>query len=231
MLTIQNLQAAYGSHLVLDQLEATFQPGKVHGILGLNGSGKTTLFNTLYGFLPPTDGNVLFDNQPLQPNHIAYLETNNYFYPWLRGREYLQLLAQGNPSFNIDHWNSLFDLPLDGLIENYSTGMKKKLAFLGTLTFNRPILILDEPFNGVDVESSEKIELVLQRLKQLEKTILLSSHIIHSLTEICDSIFLLRQKRFSQVFQPDEFDSLTRTFKQSISQQTKATLDQLLPDV
>lgn len=228
MLKIKNLQVAYSDHLVLKNLEATFAPGLIHGILGLNGSGKTTFFNSLYGFIPMRSGELTLNGKAVSNEDMAYLETHNYFYPWLRGREYLELLAQGKRAFDINQWNSLFDLPLDGLVENYSTGMKKKLAFLGLLTFDRPILILDEPFNGVDVESSEKMDLILQRLKKQNKIILLSSHILSSLTHLCDDISVLNNGVVEKTIQPKDYPNLKSTFKDNISGKIQEALDQLI---
>jgi ABC-2 type transport system ATP-binding protein len=228
MLHIKNLQVSYGTHLVLNQLEASFSPGAIHGILGLNGSGKTTFFNTLYGFLPAQSGTITLYDKPISSTDMVYLETHNYFYPWLRGREYLELLAQGKPDFDINQWNNIFELPLDGLIENYSTGMKKKLAFLGILAFNRPVLILDEPFNGVDLESAEKMDLIVQRLKKLDKIILLSSHILSSLTHLCDDIFVLNKGIFEKIVYPEAYADLKSSFTENISGQIQNSLDQLL---
>jgi ABC-2 type transport system ATP-binding protein len=228
MLHIKNLQVSYGTQLVLNQLEASFAPGAIHGILGLNGSGKTTFFNTLYGFLPAQSGTITLYDKPISSTDMAYLETHNYFYPWLRGKEYLELLTQGKPDFDINQWNNIFELPLDGLVENYSTGMKKKLAFLGMLTFDRPVLILDEPFNGVDLESAEKMDLIVQRLKKRNKIILLSSHILSSLTHLCDDIFVLNKGVIEKIVYPDAYADLKSNFTENISGQIQSTLDQLL---
>ncbi|MFK7806649.1 MAG: ATP-binding cassette domain-containing protein [Saprospiraceae bacterium] len=228
MLKITNLQVAYDQHQVLKKLSASFTSGTVHGILGLNGSGKTTFFNSLYGFIPIQGGTLSLNDKDLTPEDMAYLETHNYFYPWLRGREYLELLTQNKKTFDVDQWNSLFDLPLDGLVENYSTGMKKKLAFLGILSFDRPILILDEPFNGVDVESTEKMDLIIQKLKKQNKIILLSSHILKSLTHLCDDIFVLNNGVIETIVPPKDFPNLESTFKEKISGKIQDTLDQLL---
>ncbi|HHS95372.1 MAG TPA: ABC transporter ATP-binding protein [Phaeodactylibacter sp.] len=229
MLSIKNLQVAYGSHLVLNDLDATFEQGEIHGILGMNGSGKTTFFNALYGMVPAQKRQMTFLSEALQPKHIAYLQTRNYFYPYLRGREYLELLSQGsNAAFSIDEWNKIFQLPLDQMIDQYSTGMKKKLAFLGMLTFDRPILILDEPFNGVDVESAEKIDIILRRLKKQNKTILISSHIINALTHLCDDVYILRNARFEKKIEAPDFQKLKENFKQDIHKQIEDSLDELL---
>ena len=92
------------------------------------------------------------------------------------------------------------------------------------------MLILDEPFNGVDVETSEKMDIIIQRLKQKNKIILLSSHIINSLTHLCDDIFLLNNGCIEKTFLPAEYTDLTTSFKEAISGQIKNTLDQLLPE-
>ncbi|MEM1320934.1 MAG: ATP-binding cassette domain-containing protein [Bacteroidota bacterium] len=228
MLRIENLLVAYGDNIVLKNLRIQFAEGEIHGVLGMNGTGKTTFFNTLYGFVPSQQGQCLYQDQPVQNRSIAYLETHNYFYPYMNGREYLRLLSLSNPDFAIDEWNLIFDLPLEVLVENYSTGMKKKLAFLGMLALDRPILILDEPFNGVDIESNEKIYQILKRIKGQGKIILLSSHIISSLTGICDRISYLSGGHFARTYLREEYAELELLIKELVRQQIDPTLDRLM---
>src|SRR5690606_16503530 len=135
----------------------------------------------------------------------GFLETEYFFYSYMKGREYLELLSAKNDHFDIEKWNGIFELPLHELIDTYSTGMKKKLAFLGVLALDRPVLILDEPFNGVDVESNEKLFQILLRLKNTGKIILLSSHILSSLTGICDKISCLEEGTFLKTYSQGEF--------------------------
>jgi ABC-2 type transport system ATP-binding protein len=104
--------------------------------------------------------------------------------------EYLKLFRTKNPAFDIGKWNEFFELPLNKLIETYSNGMKKKLALLGILALDREILMLDEPFNGLDLETVQKLKRLLPQLKS-SKTILITSHILESLLGICDSISYL----------------------------------------
>ena len=124
MVTIKDLAFSYGKKEVLRGVDLELPVGQIHGILGMNGAGKTTLFHLLYQRLVPTAGDCRWQHRALLPEHIAFQETEHYFYPYLKGREYLELLSQSNPDFSIDRWNDIFELPLDQLIDGYSTGMR-----------------------------------------------------------------------------------------------------------
>jgi ABC-2 type transport system ATP-binding protein len=197
MITINGLTVSYKKGFkVIDFLNLTMNAGAVYGIAGLNGAGKTTLFNAVFGLINKERGEVLLDGQPLTKRDAAYLPAENYFYSFITGREYLNLFDRSD----IDRWNSLFRLPLDTIIDEYSTGMKKKLALIAVLRQDKPFVMLDEPFNGLDIEAGEILKLLLLRLKEAGKTILLSSHIIESLTNVCDEIHYLEagKIRFSR---------------------------------
>ena len=101
-----------------------------------------------------------------------------------------------------------FRLPLDELVENYSTGMKKKLALLSVMKQDKPVFILDEPFNGLDIETNKVLELIITRLKQKNKTVFVSSHIIEPLLSTCDEIFLLENGHFVKSFEKKDFDKI-----------------------
>lgn len=227
MLTVSQLSFSYGEKKVLRDLDLSFEPGEIHGILGMNGAGKTTLFNVLYGFLSPEKGEVIAIGTAAQKHPIAYLETRNYFYPYLTGQEYLQLLSLGQADYSIQQWNQLFELPLDQIIDEYSTGMKKKLAFLGVLALDRPILMLDEPFNGVDVESNEKIYQILERIRAQGKLVILSSHIIGGLTRICDRISYLSQGVIRRTYTRSDFPELEEELREQVRQKIDITLGEL----
>jgi ABC-2 type transport system ATP-binding protein len=210
MLELSNWTVGYKDKTVLHQINQRFRQGEVHGILGQNGAGKSTLFNSLYGMLRPTSGKCLYNGQELLHDDIAYLQTQHSFYPFMKGGEYLQLLAQNEPNFDVQHWNQLFQLPLHQYISQYSTGMRKKLAFLGIAAQNKAILLLDEPFNGVDIESNEKIIQVLRHWRDQGRTLLLSSHILSTLTQSCTHISYLKEGRLVQTYIPDQYADLER---------------------
>src|SRR5665811_1144688 len=166
MISIENLKVNYGENTVLKSLNLVIPSASIHGLVGLNGSGKTTLLNSIYGIKEKQAGSISYGSAPIEKNKIAYLESVNYFYPYITGKEYLMMFRTQNVNFNIDNWNELFELPLDKLVEDYSTGMKKKLAFMGVICLNSEILILDEPLNGVDLETVQKIKSLLTKLKE-----------------------------------------------------------------
>src|SRR5699024_5541011 len=87
MLEIKNVNFSYGDKQVLDQVSINFTPAEIHGILGANGAGKTTLFHIIYGLLSPSSGTVLYRNESINASQIAYLETENTFYPYMKGQE------------------------------------------------------------------------------------------------------------------------------------------------
>ena len=229
MLAIQDFTVSHQKGVqVIENLSLTLLPGKIHGIVGLNGSGKTTFLKALYGSIPRVGGTISWKGSSVSQKHIAFLETHNFFYHKITGYEYLRLFQMKNPAFDIAQWNRLFDLPLNKLVDNYSTGMKKKLAFLGVLALDRPVLILDEPYNGVDVESYSKIQIILRKLAQQGKTILITSHIFESLVAICDQISLLKQKQIRQTFEKATFAQLEKEMFDLLNEQTTEVVNELL---
>jgi len=230
MLSIKNLTVSYQKDRILKTLNIEFQAGEIHGILGMNGAGKSTFFNSISGLKSIDAGECFYQNEWVNSDHIAFMQTHTYFYPYMKGIEYLQLIGQQNPSFDPYHWNQIFELPLNQLIENYSTGMKKKLVFMGVLAQDRPILILDEPFNGVDIESNEKIIQILEYLRKKGCLILLSSHIIHSLTDCCDKVSYLKNGTFARTYLKEDFNELQTLVKELVSQDVANVLDSLNKD-
>ena len=164
MIILKDVEMSYGNRQVINNLNLQISDKNIHGLVGLNGSGKTTLLNGVFGSKKVSSGVILYDNEPIRRRDIGYLETGNYFYSRITGMEYLQLFCINNPLFDIKSWNTLFDLPLNDFIEKYSTGMKKKLAFMGIVALDTPILILDEPFNGIDLETMQKFKLIIMAL-------------------------------------------------------------------
>ena len=215
MLEIKNLTKTYGNTVALENINLDFHPGKVYGIVGENGAGKTTLFKCIAG-LESYQGNISSTFHPIK-DHLGYLETNPIFMSYLTGWEYLKLLckAKNITTENFEEQN-LFDLPLLEYAENYSTGMKKKLALMGVLLRKNDIIILDEPFNGVDIQSNMLISEIISELKVLKKTILISSHIFSTLNESCDEIVLLSRGKVVKQVQKDNYAALEKSMKQTV---------------
>jgi ABC-2 type transport system ATP-binding protein len=212
MMHVEHLSKSYGAHIVLRDISLDFEKGKVYGIVGENGSGKTTLFKCMIG-IEPFYGHIRSDFVHLK-DHIGYLPTDPYFFSKITGREYLRLLANARSVVekDIDSKN-IFDLPLDQYASNYSTGMKKKLALTAILIQQNDIYILDEPYNGVDIHSNMIITEIIGRLRSLQKTIIISSHIFSTLKETCDQIHVLDQGQITRSVGVDDFDALESEMK------------------
>ena len=208
MLDIQDISVSYGDHQVLQGASLKVGPGSIHGVLGMNGAGKTTFFEAIFGRVPRRSSACTLEGRPLNQADMAYLETESFFYPMLTGREHLRLCAVSNPDFDINGWNMLFHLPLDQLADTYSSGMKQKLALMGALATGRKVLILDEPFNGIDLESSEVLYQVLSHLRRQGQYILLSSHIMETLTNTCDAISHLLNGQFIRTYSREEYPEM-----------------------
>lgn len=224
MIKIQSLTFSYGNHKVLDEISIDFEQNKVYGLVGLNGAGKTTFFNVLSTNIKASSGNVLFNDQAINYKNIAYLETVNYFYSRITGNEYLKIFRQTNPDFNLNIMQDFFQLPLDELIETYSTGMKKKLALLGVLKQNKKIFLLDEPFNGLDLETNKILELIITTLKEKEKTLFVSSHIIDPLLKVCDEILFLENGKFTKTFEKSNFNKIEEELFRKLKAEAKSII-------
>jgi ABC-2 type transport system ATP-binding protein len=192
MIKIKELSKLFGNKEVLKNLSMEFSTGNVYGIVGENGAGKTTLFRCIAG-LESYSGEIISDVMPLK-NHLGLLLTEPFFFSIMTGREYIRLLcnARGKTNVDIDSKN-IFDLPLEQYASTYSTGMKKKLAITAILLQENEYFILDEPFNGVDIQSNIILTEIILKLKELNKIVIISSHIFSTLSDTCDEIHLLRK--------------------------------------
>ncbi|MFC5271675.1 ATP-binding cassette domain-containing protein [Adhaeribacter terreus] len=228
MLEIKKLSVSFAGRPVLQDLDLTVAAGKVHGIIGLNGAGKSTFFNVLSSVVKPENGEIIFNGKPLKYTDIAYLETTNFFYPNLTGREYLNIFPKTNKDFDLIAFEQILQLQLDLLIETYSTGMKKKLALLAMLQQNKPVFVLDEPFNGLDLESNRTLEMIVELLRQKGKTVLISAHILEPLLHTCNQIHLLQNGRFVQTFGEAEFPFIREKLFAQLNQDLQSQLKKAL---
>jgi len=213
MIKIEKLSKFYGKKQVLNTISLEFKKGKIYGIVGENGAGKTTLFRCISG-LENYKGNITSDYTKLK-NHLGLLLTEPYFFSKITGKEYIQLLANARQIklTNIEDKN-IFDLPLNQYASTYSTGMKKKLALTAILLQENNVFILDEPFNGVDIQSNLIITEVIKRFKKLEKTVIISSHIFSTLADTCDEIYLMKNGEIIKKVDQADFNTLEKEMKE-----------------
>ncbi|TXK44269.1 ATP-binding cassette domain-containing protein [Pontibacter qinzhouensis] len=228
MIELRNLNVTYEQRPVLLGCNLQLAPGQVHGLVGLNGAGKTTLLNTLVGVVKPRQGEVLYNGLKLRHRQVGYLEASNYFYANITGQEYLGLFPNNSPTFNTDTWQQLLHLPLHQLIETYSTGMKKKLALLAVLKLDRDIVILDEPFNGLDMEASQLLKSIVLKLRERQKTIIITSHIFESLTSICDQIHYLDNGCIAETIEQSGFRHFEDRLFETIRKQQEELMQKVL---
>ena len=225
MLTITDLQCGYGDKPVLTIPSYRMSPG-IHGIVGLNGAGKTTLLNALHGFGRNAEARVLWNGVDMGVSNTAFQEAENYFHPGITGREYLELFAGGVPPRAFPGLNELLEVPLDALIGSYSTGMRRKLAILGALHLDRPVLLLDEPMNGLDLASVRVLEAIVKHLGDQGRTVLITSHVLGPLITVCDHIHLLQHGRFTRVFERGATEGLEAALFAELDERTKEVVAQ-----
>jgi ABC-2 type transport system ATP-binding protein len=213
MIKIEHLSKNYGTNQVLKDISVSFKKGHVYGIVGENGAGKTTLFRCIAG-LENYDGSIISEFDILK-NHLGFLQTEPFFFSKITGREYIRLLCNARDTRveSIDERN-IFDLPLDQYASTYSTGMKKKLALTAILIQDNSCYILDEPFNGVDIQSNLLITDIIHKLKGLGRTVIISSHIFSTLSDTCDEIHLLKEGEFTRMVYKEEFADLEQSMKE-----------------
>jgi len=212
MINIEKLSKYYGKNQVLKNIDISFEKGQVYGIVGENGSGKTTLFRCISG-LEKYDGQIKSDFKILK-NHLGFLMTEPFMFAKITGKEYIRLLgnARNKELVNFED-NNIFNLPLNQYASTYSTGMKKKLALTGILLQGNDCFILDEPFNGVDIQSNIVIAEIIHKLKALKKTVIISSHIFSTLAETCDRIHLLKNGELTKTVLKQDFTKLESEMK------------------
>ena len=185
---------------IIKNVSYTFTSGKIYGLFGRNGSGKSVLLKLICGFYMPTSGSILFDgkdyNKTLEyPKNLSALIENPNFFPDLTGYENLKLLAKIQNKIGDKEIKETFDvvnlLPdMNKKYRKYSLGMKQKLGIAQAIMEDNDIIILDEPFNGIEENSVQKIMNYLLKIKK-NKIIIISSHIKEDLIKLTDELIMM----------------------------------------
>ena len=216
MLSFNSISFHFGKTPIFEDINMSFENGKTYGIVGANGVGKTTLFRSLSGLYNLTNGQIILDNQPIHTTNVSFLPTDPFFYPYMKGLEYFKIIQKDDTLLQeCVKLAEVLNIPLDHLVDTYSTGMKKKLAFIARYSQNKPVNIYDEPFNGVDLESNEILLKLLQKKKEQNIT-LVSSHILSMLYEVCDMIIHIEKGFKISTYTPDTFEDLKQKIRASI---------------
>jgi ABC-2 type transport system ATP-binding protein len=195
------LTKRYGTRTVVDDLSLTVQRGEVFGFLGPNGAGKTTTLRMLMGLVRPTSGSVSVLGRPAGTSvtGVGALVEGPGFYPYLSGRDNLRVLAKyaGAPSGRIDVVLRTVDLAerAGNRYSTYSLGMKQRLGVSAALLKDPEIVVLDEPTNGLDPAGITDIRALLRRLAAEGSTVVLSSHLLGEVEQVCDRIAVISHGR------------------------------------
>jgi ABC-2 type transport system ATP-binding protein len=225
MLEARSLTKYYGHVLAVRQVGFAVRPGEILGYLGPNGAGKSTTVKMITGLIEPSDGEILFHGRPVSEDpaafqrRLGYVPEEPHLYPHLSGREYLQLVGRlrGMPRRvldpKIDEFLRLMGLWNDRETElaSYSKGMRQKILLSAALLHDPEVLILDEPFSGLDVTSALMLRSLLRVLADRGKMILYSSHVLEVVEKVCSTVVILRK---GEVVAYDKIDRLRELMSQ-----------------
>jgi ABC-2 type transport system ATP-binding protein len=207
IVTIQNLSKRYGNFTALNDLSLEIEEGAIFGFIGPNGAGKTTTMRILSTLLPPTTGDAWIGGAQLSRDPAAVRRQIGYMpdffgvYNDMRVWEYLDFFAgayhvpAARRTGMIDDLLTLVDLTgkRNNYVEELSRGMKQRLGLARTLVHDPALLILDEPASGLDPRARIELRELLKELRQLGKTILISSHILTELAEVCTHVGIIER--------------------------------------
>ena len=205
MLDLRNVCKRYSSIVAVEYVSFCARPGEVTGYLGANGSGKSTTMKMITGLIEMDSGAIFFDGQNIQQDQMAfkrrmgYVPEEPHLYTHLSGLEYLEMVAQlrnlpqKSAAASIDGLLHLLALQgdRDVVISAYSKGMRQKILLAAALLHNPDLILLDEPFSGLDVGSALILRSLIQELVARGKVILFSSHELETVQRICSHVVIL----------------------------------------
>ncbi len=195
---VKNLSLQIDKHQILQGVTVSFEEGKIHGLIGRNGSGKTMLMKCICGFVHPTAGTVVVQNQQVGkdidfPDDMGIIIETPGFIPQYSGLRNLKLLAALNRKIGTEQIRAAMrsvglDPDMKRKVRKYSLGMRQRLGLAQAIMENPSILILDEPFNGLDKEGVEDMRTYLLNLRKQGKTVLIASHSAEDISVLCDTV-------------------------------------------
>ncbi len=211
---VDDVVKVFGEEQVLKHVSHAFERGKVHGIIGNNGSGKTVMLKCICGFMKPTTGRVLVHGKEIGkdvdfPDDIGIIIESPGFLPTKTGFRNLQILASlkgkiGREEIIRTIERVGLDPALKKPVSKYSLGMRQRLGIAQAIMEDPDLLILDEPFNGLDKYGVEDIRKIIQDLKELNKTILLVSHNGEDIRLLCDTVCEMDAGILREVYHDEE---------------------------
>jgi len=207
MLEVRHLRKRYSGIPAVDDVSFVARAGEVTGYLGANGSGKSTTMKMATGLIEPTSGEILFEGQPIKTDRMTYRQRLGYvpeephLYTHLSGMEYLVMVAElrdierSCASARIHGLLRLFGIhgDRDVAMSSYSKGMRQKILLSAALMHNPDLILLDEPFSGLDVGSSLILRSLIKELAARGKIVLFSSHELETVERLCSHVVILHR--------------------------------------
>jgi ABC-2 type transport system ATP-binding protein len=223
MLQTRNVVKQYAGHLALNGVSVSVPEGSIYGLLGPNGAGKTTLIRIVNQIIAPDSGDVLLNGRPITMDdvrHIGYLPEERGLYKKMKVGEQAMYLAQlkgldgKEAKKRIGVWFEKFEITgwWNKKVEELSKGMQQKIQFITTVIHEPKLLIFDEPFSGFDPVNTVLMKNEILELKRKGTTILLSTHNMNSVEELCDEISLIDRANVVLQGRVDEIRNRYRTF-------------------
>ena len=229
MLNIQHLTKIYGGKKAVDDLSLHIRPGEIYGFIGHNGAGKTTTLKSCCGILQFESGDILVDGVSIRKDplackkRMAYIPDNPDLYEYMTGIQYLNFIADvfGVPAAEraerIRRYGDAFELTGDLAqpVSAYSHGMKQKLAILSALVHAPKLLLMDEPFVGLDPKASHQLKVLMRQFCDGGGAIFFSTHVLEVAEKLCDKVAIIRGGRLIRAGTMEEVkgdDSLEEVF-------------------
>ncbi len=209
MLRIENLTKKYGDKSAVDNLSLHIKSGEIYGFIGHNGAGKTTTLKACCGILQFDNGEIYIDGVSVKENPIAcksklaYIPDNPDLYEFMSGIKYLNFVAdifcisKSERNEKIKKYADIFELTADLAqpIGSYSHGMRQKLAIISALIHNPKLVIMDEPFVGLDPKSSHSLKQIMREICDNGGAIFFSTHVLEVAEKLCDKIAIIKDGR------------------------------------
>ncbi len=209
MLKIEHLTKIYGDKKAVDDLSLHILPGEIYGFIGHNGAGKTTTIKACCGILPFEDGEIYVDghsvrNEPIECKKVtAYIPDNPDLYEFMSGIKYLNFIAdvfgvsKADREERIRKYSDVFALTSDLAqpISAYSHGMKQKLAIISAWLHAPKLIVMDEPFVGLDPTAAYKLKEMMRAHCDAGGAIFFSTHVLEVAEKLCDKVAIIRQGR------------------------------------
>lgn len=207
MLEIKNLTKNYGDKKAVDNLSLEINGGEIYGFIGPNGAGKTTTIKSLVGILKFDEGEITLDGTDIKKDpmafkrKIAYIPDNPDLYDYMTGNQYLNFIADifkvpsDERKRKIEYYANKFAIygDLNAALSSYSHGMKQKIAIISAWIHNPELIVMDEPFVGLDPESSHKLKEMMREHCDNGGMIFFSTHVLEVAERLCDKVAIIKK--------------------------------------